>query len=134
MTPGTLLAGKFRLLYILGRGSMGDVWAALHVTMGREVAVKLLTNQSLALDARLHGDRGARRVARVHEPRAGAGDEAHRSEGRYLVARRPALRDDRGAQGVPLPLACGRDRADHGNAGPGARVDRARRGSPARRD
>ncbi|MET0385004.1 MAG: serine/threonine-protein kinase [Polyangiales bacterium] len=40
--PGRIIAGKFRLTRQLGRGGMGTVWAAVHETLGREVAVKFL--------------------------------------------------------------------------------------------
>jgi serine/threonine-protein kinase len=39
---GTVIADKYRLDRLLGRGSMGEVWAAHHQTLGEQVAVKLL--------------------------------------------------------------------------------------------
>jgi serine/threonine-protein kinase len=39
---GQVLGGKYRLLRPLGEGSMGVVWAAEHVLLGRPLAVKLL--------------------------------------------------------------------------------------------
>jgi serine/threonine protein kinase len=42
---GRLIAGKLRLTRQLGQGGMGSVWAALHQTLGREVAVKFLQSQ-----------------------------------------------------------------------------------------
>src|SRR5215831_8807349 len=41
--PGHLIAGKFELVRLLGRGSMGEVWVAHHRTLGENVALKLLT-------------------------------------------------------------------------------------------
>lgn len=55
---GRVLAGRFRLDARLGRGGMGTVYRATQLTVGRDVAVKLV-------DARLAADRdGARRFLR----------------------------------------------------------------------
>jgi serine/threonine-protein kinase len=43
MDAGDILGRKYRLIRLLGRGSMGAVWTACHTTLGEEVAVKLLT-------------------------------------------------------------------------------------------
>jgi serine/threonine-protein kinase len=43
MNAGDILGRKYRLIRLLGRGSMGAVWSACHTTLGEEVAVKLLT-------------------------------------------------------------------------------------------
>jgi serine/threonine protein kinase len=43
MTAGYILGGKYELVRLLGRGSMGEVWIARHTTLGEQVAVKLLT-------------------------------------------------------------------------------------------
>ena len=39
---GTILAGRYRLLHQLGKGGMGSVWAAEHLSLHSTVAVKLL--------------------------------------------------------------------------------------------
>src|SRR5215472_652021 len=41
--PGHVIGGKFELVRLLGRGSMGEVWVAHHRTLGENVALKLLT-------------------------------------------------------------------------------------------
>jgi hypothetical protein len=40
---GRVVAGKYQLVRLLGRGSMGEVWVAHHRTLGEHLALKLLT-------------------------------------------------------------------------------------------
>ncbi len=40
LQPGEIVAERYRLERELGRGSMGVVWAAIHVTLGQRVAIK----------------------------------------------------------------------------------------------
>ena len=49
---GSLIAGKYRIEELLGRGGMGAVYAARHVRTGRRFAIKLLSRE-------LTGDEGA---------------------------------------------------------------------------
>jgi len=39
---GKVLAGRFRLIEMLGQGGMGSVWRAQHLELGTDVAVKLM--------------------------------------------------------------------------------------------
>jgi eukaryotic-like serine/threonine-protein kinase len=39
---GYIISGKYQLVQLLGRGSMGEVWVAHHQTLGEDVAIKLL--------------------------------------------------------------------------------------------
>jgi len=51
---GSILAGKFRIERVIGRGAMGVVLEAIDVTLGRRVAVKLILPQH-AQDRELRG-------------------------------------------------------------------------------
>src|SRR5882672_9721554 len=47
---GGLVANKYELVRLLGRGSMGEVWVAHHRTLKEHVALKLLTQAPLGED------------------------------------------------------------------------------------
>ena len=66
-TPGTLFAGRYRLVALLGRGGMGEVYRAEDLTLDQTVALKFLPEQ-VATDAlhlaRFHNElRIARQVS-----------------------------------------------------------------------
>ena len=42
LVPGAMIAGKFRLERVIGRGGMGSVWAARHVQLDMPVALKFM--------------------------------------------------------------------------------------------
>lgn len=61
--------GQYRLLDEIGRGGMGRVYKALHMTMRRNVAVKILTSQlTLTEQARDLFQREIRAVAKLNHP------------------------------------------------------------------
>src|SRR5689334_4677181 len=63
--PGTLLAGRYRIIGLLGRGGMGEVYRATDLTLGQSVALKFLppeASQNPRLLERFHGEV---RVARM---------------------------------------------------------------------
>ncbi|MCA9618607.1 MAG: protein kinase [Myxococcales bacterium] len=46
--PGTVIAGRYRLESLLGKGGMGSVWRAAHLELGSFVAVKILQPKGAA--------------------------------------------------------------------------------------
>ncbi|HEY4013237.1 MAG TPA: serine/threonine-protein kinase [Polyangiaceae bacterium] len=42
---GQVVGGKFRLESVIGRGAMGSVWTATHVSLGHRVAIKLVARE-----------------------------------------------------------------------------------------
>ncbi len=69
MSIGRVLSGRYELLRLLGRGGMAEVYAARDLTLGREVAVKLLLDRFLddeGFTRRFQDE--ARHVARLNHP------------------------------------------------------------------
>src|SRR5258708_36449429 len=71
-----VVASKYRVERLLGRGAMGSVWAARHTTLGHMVAIKFihpeLTENADALrrfetEARAAAKLKSRNVAQVHD-------------------------------------------------------------------
>jgi hypothetical protein len=66
LTPGLFISGRFRLQRLLGRGGMGSVWAAHHLTLEKDVAIKFLEPRwSSSEDARWRFAQEAIAVARM---------------------------------------------------------------------
>ena len=65
-----LLAGKYRLTRIIGRGGMGEVWEAVDQSLGRLVAIKNMSAElgKLGEQARVYYLQEARTVAALHHP------------------------------------------------------------------
>jgi serine/threonine-protein kinase len=61
----SIIGGKYKLMYRIGEGAMGTVWAAINKQTGRDVAVKLITSaaEQLRLGERLI--REARAIGRL---------------------------------------------------------------------
>ncbi len=63
---GEILGGKYRLEKEIGRGSMGTVWSAVHLTLGQRVAIKLIAAEhAQAAEARHRFSTEAKAAARL---------------------------------------------------------------------
>ena len=63
-TPGAIIAGRYRLVSLLGRGGMGEVYRADDLTLDQPVALKFLPEGVAASDTRLAQFHHELRVAR----------------------------------------------------------------------
>ena len=71
LEAGARLGGRYRLVSLLGRGGMGEVWVALDETLGSEVAVKLLNDPGPSAfldDARARFDAEQKVLAQLRSP------------------------------------------------------------------
>ena len=66
LPPVDLVANKYRLSKLIGRGGMGSVWEGLHITLGNRVAVKFIeTDYAESDEARTRFENEARAAARL---------------------------------------------------------------------
>ena len=71
--PGDLIAGKYRVESVLGRGGMGTVFAARHGELGQTVAIKVLHSaaptaaQRFAREAKISAQLSSEHTARVFD-------------------------------------------------------------------
>lgn len=47
LEPGTVLAGRYRILELIGEGGMGDVYRATHLKIDKDVAIKVLAPEQM---------------------------------------------------------------------------------------
>ncbi|HEY3821936.1 MAG TPA: serine/threonine-protein kinase [Polyangiaceae bacterium] len=63
---GQIVAGKFRLDAVIGRGGMGSVWSATHIGLGHRLALKLIAREYVrSPEALRRFDAEARAAARL---------------------------------------------------------------------
>src|SRR5438876_34814 len=124
--PESVIAGRYRLQELLGRGGMSEVWHAEDLELGRAVAIKLL-----APDAdRARFEREARAVASLAHPNVMQLYDYGESEGRpYMVLEyvpggtlEDRLRDRRPRIGR---LLVRRDALSHARRAASVRVERS---------
>ena len=66
---GEVIAGRFELLSVLGRGGGGEVFKAKQLNIEREIAIKLLPTDAMSdLDAMRRFEREARLISRLRHP------------------------------------------------------------------
>ncbi len=68
LAPGTVIAGKFRLERVIGRGGMGSVWAARHEQIGMPVAVKFIEASADTPESRARFEREAKAAGQLRSP------------------------------------------------------------------
>ncbi len=62
--PGRLLAGRYRIIALLGKGGMGEVYRADDLTLGQAVAMKFLPDEALSNEGLLERFKNEVRIAR----------------------------------------------------------------------
>jgi eukaryotic-like serine/threonine-protein kinase len=68
---GSIIAGKYRVLRLIGSGGMGTVWEGVHTTLGTRVAIKCIKPQFAAQpEARARFEIEARAAARLRTKHA----------------------------------------------------------------
>ena len=81
-----ILSGRYRLDRELGRGGIGEVWAAFDTVLERSVAVKVLSEAGLSSEGRARLLAEARASARLNHPNIAAVYDAGEADGRgYIV-------------------------------------------------
>jgi serine/threonine protein kinase len=87
LREGGIIAGKYRLERVLGRGGMGAVWAARHVELDTAVAIKLMVSSHAASDdSRARFKREAKAAAQLRSPHiAEVRDYGVEGDAPYLV-------------------------------------------------
>jgi serine/threonine protein kinase len=111
--PGTVIADRYRVLSRLGRGGMGYVYLGEHVTVGRSVAIKVLTfdwSRSNAVAQRFRAEARAASAA-GHPNIIEVFDAGELSDGRlYLVMEfltgRNLYEEVQVNGRMPVPRAC----------------------------
>src|ERR1700677_1281645 len=63
---GVVVANRYRLDAVIGRGGMGSVWSATHLGLGHRIAIKLISREFIrSADALRRFDAEAKAAARL---------------------------------------------------------------------
>ena len=66
MSPDTVIAGKYRIEQMIGKGGMGSVWSAVHLGLNQRVAIKLISRRyANSKEARQRFDLEAKAAAQL---------------------------------------------------------------------
>jgi len=85
--PGTTVAGRYRIVALLGRGGMGEVYRADDLKLGQQVALKFLPGRMVDTDAhvqRLYDE--ARMARKVSHPNVCRVFDVGETEGQHYVS------------------------------------------------
>ncbi len=97
-TPGVLLGGRYRILNMLGKGGMGEVYRATDLTLGQSVALKFLPASAASSPHLLERFHGEVRVARqVSHPNVCRVYDIGEAEGLPYISMEYVDGDDLGA-------------------------------------
>ena len=84
MRPGSIFAERYEIIGLLGRGGMGKVYRARHLTLRKELAIKVLAVGTADFEARF--EREARAIARLDHPNCVRVVDYGRSGGYHFIA------------------------------------------------
>ena len=68
LTPGSVIDGRYEILGPLGAGGMGQIYKARRVTLGDDVALKVLLSPEADREARERFLRESRAAAQLRHP------------------------------------------------------------------
>jgi serine/threonine protein kinase len=108
----SLILGQYRLMERLGQGTMGQIFKAVHVAMGRLVTIKLIAPHVAAdPEVRARFTREVHNLAQLTHPNILAAFDAFESDGLFVLVMEFVEGTDlarlvRSAGPLPVPLAC----------------------------
>jgi serine/threonine-protein kinase len=111
---GRIIGGRYRLVRLLGKGGMGSVWLADHMTLQTPVAIKLIDSETARNpNARARFDREAQLAAKIRSPHVvQILDHGTTEEGEPYIAMEcltgESLRERLSARGRLTPAETGR--------------------------
>ncbi|HVT92240.1 MAG TPA: serine/threonine-protein kinase [Bryobacteraceae bacterium] len=87
MAPGTILGNRYRIIALLGKGGMGEVYRADDLSLGQQVALKFLPADVASDPAAIERFRNEVRIARqVSHPNVCRVYDLGEADGRYFLS------------------------------------------------